>query len=522
MSDKRIFYITANRLVVYWSLGRTIREDVAFTATEQGVEEFSKYLLDYTDISSLVLLDVLDEEFRVDSMPHVFGRDRLAVQNRKLKQAFHTNHYRGIEIQGREKNGRRDNKILMTALSNTGPFEQWLDAMLKRKTPISGIFSLPMLANFFIEKLKISSENTLLIVPQKGDMIRQIFLHQSALKTSRLLPIKRHDRNSYHKFIINEALKNQRYLQRLRLLAATDIMVVYVLCESKQIAALNSRCTDTATIHYNFISIDEAVEKLELSNRVSIDKTELLFVHLLSKRQPIINYAHKQQRHYATLYRTRKALVAASMLMVFGFMSLTGHTILNALELKQKTIDLGQQSHILLEKYKIVAAQLPDTDISPRNMQTAVNIVQSLGKHKTNPQLMMANLSKGLSSFPNIQINEIRWLSSNQPFTAETTNNDNDDLQQQAGLSFQNRYQIASIMGQLKFFQGNYQSAFATIKKFVNTLKNDPRFTEVTVIKYPIDIDSSSTLSMTSGKNTKYHVADFEISVVMKVNNEST
>jgi hypothetical protein len=72
----------------------------------------------------------------------------------------------------------------------------------------------------------------------------------------------------------------------------------------------------------------------------------------------------------------------------------------------------------------------------------------------------------------------------------------------------------------LKSFNGNYRTAFQILEKFVQTLKTDARFIEVKTTKYPLDINSKSTLSMTSGKSAEYRAAEFEIRAVIKVQNE--
>lgn len=520
MSEKRIFYVTSNRLTVYWAMENDVHQDISYSDDDQGRTLFAEYLKNYSDLRSDVLVDVIDEEFRIDTMPHVSGKDRTAVQQRKLKQLFHHTQYRGAEIQGRETTGRRDDKVLFTALTNPEPLELWLKIMVANKVPVAGIYSLPMLAPFFLKQLNITSDYSLLFIPQSGNMIRQIFLNRSAIKISRLLPFKNHDTDNFNQFINKEAVKNQRYLHRLRTISPGDTIHVHVLCDSGSANTLRATCPDSDSIRYNFISMEELRQQFNLKSELNLSQSEQLFIYLLSKHHPKINYANSTEKKYHLLNQTRRAMLVASVVMLFSFITIAGQTILNGLELKQKAIDLKQQTQITTEKYNIIVSKLPNTDISPRNMQNAVEIVDLLSRHKTDPQSMMASLSRGLSLFPNMQINEINWLSSNHPSEIESSPNDEFDQVAEPTTTYQNRYQIASIKGQLTFFRGNYQVAFRTIKKFVNTLRSDPIFIEVSAIKYPIDIDSNSTLSMTSGKNTNYRIAEFEIRAVLKVDNE--
>jgi hypothetical protein len=235
MTEKRIFYITANQLTVYWSVGKQLHRDASFIVEKLGYEQFAEYIKEHPDFISDILVDVIEEEFRIDTMPHVYGRDRIAIQERKLKQLYHNTRFRRAEVQDREKTGRRDDQVLLTALTNPEQLEQWLGIMLAHKVPVAGIFSMPIIAQHFLKKLAIQSEHTLLFVPEQNGMLRQTYFYRLSVKSSRLLPIGENIENDFGKFLINETFKNQRYLNRLRLLSPGNILDVHILCEQSQV-----------------------------------------------------------------------------------------------------------------------------------------------------------------------------------------------------------------------------------------------------------------------------------------------
>ena len=77
---KRIFFITTGRLRVFHFDGQ-LSDPIEFTANEQGLTDFSQYLEHYPSEPVAVLVDVVEEDFREESIPHVFGGDRQAVRH---------------------------------------------------------------------------------------------------------------------------------------------------------------------------------------------------------------------------------------------------------------------------------------------------------------------------------------------------------------------------------------------------------------------------------------------------------
>ena len=73
---KRVFLVSGGRLVVYhWSRGR-LRDSSVFTDDEAGIARFDAYLAAHPDTPSRLLVDVVEEEFREDRVPHVRANKR--------------------------------------------------------------------------------------------------------------------------------------------------------------------------------------------------------------------------------------------------------------------------------------------------------------------------------------------------------------------------------------------------------------------------------------------------------------
>jgi len=76
---KRLFYFTGYRLsVLHWQ-GKQLVGTSSFEPTESGLEKFRSYLSQTENIPGKFLVDVIEEDFRNEKIPHVGSKDRNAV-----------------------------------------------------------------------------------------------------------------------------------------------------------------------------------------------------------------------------------------------------------------------------------------------------------------------------------------------------------------------------------------------------------------------------------------------------------
>lgn len=120
-----------------------------FGTDESGRRNFARYLQQTPDYPIYVLVDIMEEEFRTDTIPHVFGSDRKALIKRRQSRLFKETVYFHTQIQGREEQGRRDSKVLFMALSNQEIIRPWLEILEQHKVPLAGMSSLPLVTESF-------------------------------------------------------------------------------------------------------------------------------------------------------------------------------------------------------------------------------------------------------------------------------------------------------------------------------------------------------------------------------------
>src|SRR5438105_15133726 len=136
---KHFIYLTNTRVVSLVTQGKRIAARREFAVSGAGASAFELYLANLKDAPTHLFTDLAEEDFRLDTIPHVGGRDRDAILNRKLAQIFRSTPYRHALLQGREQDGRRDDRVFYTANSNPELLRPWLEMLERLRCPPGGI-----------------------------------------------------------------------------------------------------------------------------------------------------------------------------------------------------------------------------------------------------------------------------------------------------------------------------------------------------------------------------------------------
>jgi len=113
-----------------------------FSNDVNGRENFSAFLKQHHH-PAYMLVDVIEEDFRLETVPHLSGSSRRDLLARKFEQFYRGTIFRQALLLQRQTEGRRDDDMLFSALTNPQRISPWLDALLSNHIPLVGIYSLP-------------------------------------------------------------------------------------------------------------------------------------------------------------------------------------------------------------------------------------------------------------------------------------------------------------------------------------------------------------------------------------------
>ncbi|MBF2759223.1 MAG: hypothetical protein ISN28_02970 [Ectothiorhodospiraceae bacterium AqS1] len=202
-----------------------------------------------------LLVDLVEEDFRLESVPHVIGRSRRSVLDLRGRRLFpEASHVHALrrgraepaDLEGmRSPSARRDDIVLFSAIVRPQYLDPWLDLLFECDIPLVGVSSLPLASErllrlpAFIDRLRSKERESsskpdasappsaassisddaiaerLLLVSESGDSsLRQSFFKKGRLVMSRLAALPKGDASLRAQGAMEEIGRFCRHLQR--------------------------------------------------------------------------------------------------------------------------------------------------------------------------------------------------------------------------------------------------------------------------------------------------------------------
>lgn len=518
---KRAVCLAADAVTVYHCQNGKITDSFQFEASDTGRYHFTRYLQETPVLPTYVLVDVVEEEFKQDSIPHVIGSDRKSVVERKLARNFRNSPYTHHILQGRQKEGRKDDSVLLTALTNPAAITPWITLLEEQKIPLAGIYSLPIMSKALLKPLGAKSSNTLLISMGGSSGLRQTYFRDKQIQTSRLAKLPRFGATPYGPYVLSELEKFTRYLNSQRVLSREEPLDIYILAHSEMRADLQSRIKDTEMIRYHLVDVSTLSNEIGIEGVLTTPFSDYIYAHLLLSKTPENHYGSREDRHYFSMHQARVGLYAASILMLLAGTTWGGYNFISGISLKHQSIKAAKEAEYYQSRYESEKKDLPPTAVQPADIKSAIKIIDTLVKQKSTPLLMMNTISKVLSRYPSIQIDGIDWSVESDPNAQSNSRNTRDSkgkiVEKDDAYKY---YQIATIKGHLTAFNGNYRNALGMVKRFASSMEVAENVHHVTIDNLPLDVSPESRLSGEAREN-EHNEAMFALTVILGVTNET-
>ena len=504
--------------VYHWSGGELL-EPLWFGADEEGLTEFALYLTHAPHDPVYLLVDLVEEEFREESIPHVVGNDRRSLIRTRLSRLFRDPTYSYAVVQGRNTDGRRDDQVLFTALIRPDLLSPWIGQIAKHKIPLVGIYSLPIVSEALIKRIPVDSDHALLVTLQSTGGLRQTFFDKRRIKLSRLAIMPPGETPGHASYVLGEIEKIRRYLNSLRQLPHDSPLDVYVVGNRALLADITRQSPDSLTTRHHLFELDEVAEMAGMKGPYGSEYSDRIFAHILAKKRLPNQYAPTTQTRHNTMHNARIGLVVASLVLVVVSLFVSATKVIETVMASSETVSAKEQTAFYNERYEIARKRMPKTPAEPQDIKSAVEMAQKLRAYKTTPRAMAVTLSEGLAEYPQLKLDEIKWLASTDPEKPIDKRGRRANVRQGTtslgGDPNESRlYQLALIKGRVAPFNGDYRAALALVKGFVATLLGLPEVEAVHVLQQPLDVRSDAALS----GDTTGDVGDapFELRVVIR------
>lgn len=471
LSSKTILFLSADHFqACAWDSGK-LSDAQFFTNDADGREKFSAYLKKHRNPTYL-LVDVIEEDFRQETVPHLIGMNRRALIDRKFEQYYRNTLFRQARVMRRQTDGRRDDEMLFSALTNPQRISPWLDTLLTNSIPVIGIHSLP---NISLPLLKdINSDHVLLLSWEKHAGLRQTYFNQKRLHFSRLTPIG--NTNSFSESVATETPRTQQYLKSLSLPPPGEMLDVYIICHADDKPAIESRLQSTPELHYFYLDIQTLGKSLKSKTIYHDSDATQLFLQLLAVKPPNSNYANSAHTHFYLLWQFRWILFGLAAAITLLGMLWGAVSLLQGQDYVSETDPLISQATQLTRQAEDAKRKFPVTTVPANDMKSAVALTRKLGNYSPLPEEILSGLSNSLDQFTRIQPTKISWQTS-------------------AADAAPSAYpaQVITLDGELLDFGSEYRGALAYLDSFQQSLTQNGYI--VTAQKLPLDISPKGSIS---------------------------
>lgn len=404
-TQRRILYLDTGRLTAWRVAGRNAEPEATFAGAD-GIEAFGEYLRARKGSLFYLLADCVEEGFQLEDIPKSSGRDRAAIIRRKLGQLFYGTPFALARSLGRLPDGRRDERLLLMALTQPQHFEPWLGALQHAGASLCGIYSVPQLAQLLVPA---APPDKLLLIMQTSGGLRQTFFVAGRLRFSRLTPLATGRDEEAAAAVAGEAGKMHQYLTGQRLLERDRPLPTRVLASPAQIATLRERCRDSALLRYEWVDLAQEAGRLGLGGAPADGQADRLLCHLLARNTPAEQFAPPAERRFYRLWQLRFALKATAAVVLVAGLLFAARAGLEVMQVRTETAGMLQQAETDQRRYDAALRALPQIPLSTDNLRALVDRYDQVARRAEGPAPLLVQLSRSLDAFPEVFVEDIQW-----------------------------------------------------------------------------------------------------------------
>jgi hypothetical protein len=521
MADKLLIAISAQGATVGDWRGRQVIECRNFAHSEEGAAAFKDYLANFENLPVHIMVDAVEEDYRFESLPHSSGGDRAAMVSRKLKQHYRNSPYVAATLLGRDTDKRRDDRFLFSALTNPDLILEWLQAVVAAGLPVAGIYLLPMVSASLVERFGEKAPN-MLLVAQHANGLRLTYFRDRQFRLSRLTRGDSGRAENRVRYFAEEISNTRLYLHALRTMTLDEPLRVLLLDRADELVEVASGVSrENPSLECVRFGRQEISTRLGISESLLESSPYAVYLQLLGLKAPSSNLAPPNVTVGYRRHQARRAVYAGCGALAVAALAWTGVNVYTMMGLRGEAEDAARQTAILSAQYQEVTRQFPQAPASAENLKKTVEIAQKLREATHSPQRMMALVSRAVEATPSVVVRELGWKYGTSEIQADTRARPPGERTESAASPAGQpaRKESAVIEGEIRPFRGDYRSAIATITGFAGRIGQEPDVAEVRVIKLPLNVNPSLSLSGSTIDNPEQSqnaTADFKLLVVLK------
>jgi hypothetical protein len=510
--SRHFIFLTNTRLVSLESRRGRIEARREFAVSGTGVAEFERYVAHMPPKPVHMFIDLAEEDIRLDTIPHVGKGDRDAIIGRKLTQIFRNTPYRYAQVQGRETEGRRDDRVMYTAITNPEVLRPWVEALDRLKVPLAGIHSAAVFSGTLLEELDLTFNHTLLVTLSPGGAMRQTYFRDREIKFSRLTPVDLEEGQTLGSMIAEETTRTWQYLDSLRHFSEDDRLEVCVLIHRNDRDAVQPALRDFAQIQYRILDIEQVSAKLGLKHPPLGSTAEEVFVHLFLMHRIENHFASSEMRRHETLRSTRIFLNRVSIAAIAASVIWGGWNLTRVFDTNEGDVLLAQQLAGVNREYEEITRSLPSFGVGGSTMRDAVSFYNFSIRRFPAITDFAESLSKVMLEHPGVRLTQLSWQATDDPkaaaVMAPTTTliqppvralpkaaepgAARGDAPASPGFS-SGKYEVAHVEATVRVPNNDFRGALEQVEKLAADISRVDGF-RAEILESPLDVSSGTAL----------------------------
>ncbi len=541
--SQHFLYVTNDKIVsLLFGRGSSAARS-EFPVADIESPKLTEHLSLHSSVPTTVITDLIEEDFRTDTVPHLRGGDQDAVLERKLSQLYRISPYRHALVQGREAEGRRDDRVFFHAVTNADFLKPLISQLEKLQVPLLAVSSSAVLSSRLLKELDTPSKHTLLvtIVPDFG--LRQTYFNDGQIKFSRLTPILYDEAKSVGDLIAAETSRTWQYLDSLHTFGEQDSLEVCMLVHARDRGMMSDAIRRFPMLRYRFVEIGELAKKLRMASEPTSSHAEQLLCHLYAQSRVENHFGSKEETRFATYRRIRLALISLTAAIVAIGAGGTGFNMYQATRISNEIEARTRQERQLQNEYQAVLNSMRLQKMGTDTVRdTSAFFNSQIRPHPASPTPLALDLGRVLNDFPYVQVVQLAWMVSNNPDATPSLPPASGASSPQAISSERratpsasappspattpvdpanpplpgNRYQSVVLDAMIRPFDGNTRKALVQIDALVAKLSALPN-TKVRLIRVPVDVGLGVTLKVQELPPTIDQQASFAIALTREV-----
>ena len=545
--SKHFLYLTNDKLVSLVINGTELvgRENIG--VADILTPEFESHIEKLASHVTYLVTDLIEEDFRLDTIPHLRGGDQDAVLDRKLGQIYRSSPYRHAIVQGREEEGRRDDHVFLHAVTNPELLKPLIALLERLCVPLEGVYSSAVLSSRFLKELDVTFPHTMLvtIIPDFG--LRQTYFKGQQVKFSRLTPIVYDESRSVGELIAAETSRTWQYLDSLRYFSEGDSLEVCMLAHERDKTMMQEAIRSYPMLRYRFFDINEVATKLNITPAPTSSHAEEILCHLYSRSKLENHFAAAPDTRYSSYRRARISIFALTAVILAAGATGTAFNLYHTAKVSQEMDQRSRRESALQSEYQTVVNSMRTQKMATDTVRDSSTFFNSqIRPSPASPAVLLTQIARVLNDFPRVRVNQALWATHNDPAFVPTvpqgiaavaalpsgTRQVTSESKLGGGTSTAapteaaanlldpplsgNKYRVAVIDAAIQPFDGDVRGALTEIERLVKALQAVPEYT-VKVTSVPVDPGPLASLKVIDRAAATATQAAFTIHIARKV-----